>query len=392
MRKTQNSKLKTQNHNSKPKSFKFWVVVLPFAFLLLTSNCYASETVRVAIIQDASSLSLKIKGFFKIKDLESNKIIYRAKSMNTTVTTYKNGIILGGIRSDSNNLLIESDDPEAIVINGRLFRGNIQFIRKSENKFFVVNHIDLQDYIKGILYHEASHYWPMEVLKAQAIISRTYALYQMQESKLKDFDVTSDIYSQVYGGQTSERYRTNKAVEETDGKALFYKGKIIPAYFHATCGGHTEDAAILWGMDLAPLKGVACPYCRESPHFNWHYDLTLKEIEKKLSAGGFKAKNISNIGIEGRDKSGRITNLIIISGEGEIKVPAKDFRSIIGPNIINSTNFSVNISGRDAVFEGIGWGHGVGLCQWGAYFMAKDGYNVEQILRYYYPGTNVKAI
>ncbi|MDO8661977.1 MAG: SpoIID/LytB domain-containing protein [Candidatus Omnitrophota bacterium] len=355
------------------------------------SPTYASETVRIAIIQDTSSLSLKIKGFFQIRDLEKHKIIYHAKSIETTVTTYKSGIVIGGIKPASDKLLIESDDPEAFLINGKSFRGNIQLIKKSNNKLLVINCIELEDYIKGILYHESSHYWPMEALKAQAIISRTYALYQMQENRRKDFDLTSDIYSQVYGGEASERFRTNKAVDETQGKALFFKGKIIPAYFHATCGGHTEDAALLWNIDLAPLKGVVCPYCKESPHFNWHYDFGLKDIEKKLSAKGFKLKNITNLGIEGKDASGRITNLIINSEQGETKVSAKDFRETIGPNLIRSTNFSVAIEGKDAVFEGIGWGHGVGLCQWGAYFMAKDGKSAEEILKYYYPGTNVKT-
>jgi stage II sporulation protein D len=214
----------------------------------------------------------------------------------------------------------------------------------------------------------------------------------MQENKQKDFDVTSDIYSQVYGGRGSERYRTNKAVDETEGKVLFYQGKIIPAYFHATCGGHTEDATLLWDLDLTPLKGVVCPYCKESPHFNWHYDLPVKEIAKKLSGAGFKITDIKNISIEGKDRSGRITNLIITCEEGEVKISAKDFRGTIGPNIINSTNFSVTIAGGDAVFAGVGWGHGVGLCQWGAYFMAKEGFKANEILKYYYPGTNVKAI
>lgn len=350
------------------------------------------RNVRVAIIQDASFFSLRIKGFFEIDDLEKNKVIYRAKSMNTTVTTYTNGIILGGIRFDSNRLFIRSDDPEAIIINGKKFRGNIQLIKDSNNKLLIVNHIDLQEYIKGILYHEISHYWPVEALKAQAIISRTYALYQMQENRLKDFDVTSDIYSQVYGGQASERFRTNKAVDETDGKVLFFRGKIIPAYFHATCGGHTEDAAALWKIDLPPLKGVVCAFCKDSPHFNWHCDLSLKEIEDKLRDGGFKIRDISSISIEGKDRSGRITDLKIAAQDKTIKIAAKDFRNLIGPNIIRSTNFSVNLVNHDAVFEGIGWGHGVGLCQWGAYFMSKQGFRVEQILKYYYPGTDVKII
>ena len=363
------------------------------ALILITATFAFADTqryVRVAIIQDASSLSLKIKGFFKIRNLEDNKVIYGAKSLNTTAAVYKDGIILAGIKGSSNNLLIESDDPEAVLINGRLFRGNIQFIKRN-SKILVVNRIGLQDYIKGILYQEASHYWPMEALKAQAIVCRSYALYQMQENKQKDFDVTSDIYSQVYGGQESERFRTNKAVDETDGKVLFYQGKVIPAYFHATCGGHTEDASLLWNIDLAPLKGVVCPYCRESPHYSWHYDLPIKEIAKKLSGAGFKITNIKDISIEGKDKSGRITNLIITGEEGDIKISAKDFRGTIGPNIIRSANFSVSIAGSDMVFEGFGWGHGVGLCQWGAYFMAKDGKNADQILKYYYPGINVKT-
>lgn len=390
MKKTQNSKLKTQDHKPEVKTFWFLLMVFIFSFCLLTLHCYASQDVRVAIIQETPSLNLKIRGFFEVKDLKKNKVIYRSRNINTTVTAHKGGIILAGIRSDSSSLLIEPDDPEAITINSRPFRGNIQFIRKSNNKLLVVNRIGLEDYVKGILYHEASHYWPMEALKAQAIVSRTYAVYQMQGNSSRDFDVTSDIYSQVYGGQVSERYRTSIAVDETAGKVIFYNGKIIPAYFHATCGGHTENAAILWNIDLAPLRGVACPFCRESPHFSWHYDLPLKEIAKKVSSAGFKVKDIKGINIEARDPSQRITNLIIKSGDGEVKISAKDFREIMGPNIIRSTNFSVRIEQRDAVFEGIGWGHGVGLCQWGAYFMAKDGRNVEQILKYYYPGIDVK--
>ncbi len=381
----ENRKQKTEN-----RSFRFLLIVLTFYFCLFTFDCYASEIVRIAIVQDASSLSLKVKGFFKIRNLVNNRVIYSAKSINTTVTVYKDGIMLAGLKPGSNNLVVESDDPEAVLINGKLFRGNIQFIKRN-NKILAVNRIGLQDYIKGILYHEVSHYWPMEALKAQAIVCRTYALYQMQENKQKDFDVTSDIYSQVYGGQESERFRTNKAVDETEGKVIFYQGKIIPAYFHATCAGHTEDAALLWNIDLSPLKGVVCPYCKESPHFNWHYDLPIKEIAKKLSDAGFKVKDIKNIRIEGKDNSGRITNLIITSEEGDEKVPAKDFRGTIGPNIIKSANFSVSIAGKDMVFEGIGWGHGVGLCQWGAYFMAKEGKSADEILKYYYPGINVKT-
>ena len=366
-------------------------IILTFIFCLFTFNCYASQNVRVAILQDASSLSMKIAGPFLVKDLKDGRIIYRGKGINTTVTTYKNVIIMGGIKPDSGSLLVETEGDEDIIIDGRPFRGSIQFIRKADNELLAINHIGLEDYVKGILYHEASHYWPMEALKAQAIVSRTYVIYQIEQSKQRDFDVTNDVYSQVYGGQWSERYRTNKAVDETKSKVLFYKGKVIPAYFHATCGGHTENAAELWGINIPPLQGVVCGFCKESPHFNWHYDCALKEIEEKLKDTSFKVNKIINIIAGDKDRSGRILTLKIISKDKEVSIPAKDFRSIIGSNNIKSTNFSVAIAGHDAVFEGVGWGHGVGLCQWGAYFMAKQGASVEKILKYYYPGADIET-
>jgi stage II sporulation protein D len=256
----------------------------------------------------------------------------------------------------------------------------------------VINQINLEDYLKGILYQESSHYWPQEALKAQAAVCRSYAVYQIEENKLKDYDVTSDIYSQVYGGKTSERYRTNRAVDDTRSQVITYKDKIIPAYFHATCAGHTEDAGLLWNIEILPLKGVVCGFCKASPHFNWHNVLSLSEIEEKLTAAGYKIKGIEGITILGRNESGRILDLEIASAQKNIKISAKDFRNLIGPNLIRSTNFRVSIAQGDAVFEGLGWGHGVGLCQWGAYFMAKQGYTYKEILRYYYPQTDVKTL
>jgi stage II sporulation protein D len=348
--------------------------------------------VRVAIMQDATFLRLKVKGFYEAVDVKNNKILYRGRNLNTTVTVYAGGILLGDVKFESSKVLIKPDDPQAALINGRMFRGDIHFIKNNNTGFSVINYIELEDYIKGILYHEASHYWPQEALKAQAIVCRTYAVYQMQENKNKDFDVTSDIYSQVYGGRTSERYRTNKAVDETKDEILAYQGKVFPAYFHATCAGHTEDASMLWNINIPPLKGVPCGFCKDSPHFNWHYVLSLDELGDKLAKAGYKINNIEDIVILGRDDSGRITDLKLISIKKEIKISAKDFRNIMGPNFIRSANFKVDIIKNDAVFEGFGWGHGVGLCQWGAYFMAKQGYNTAEILKYYYPGSDVKLI
>jgi len=359
-------------------------------------RCFAQmpEHVRVQIIRDAESLSLKIKGDYSIRDPGSEKDIYRNKDLYATVTAAGAKILMGEQAFDKDRLLIVPADEDAVTIDGRRFRGNILVIKGNSGVLSLINYIDLEDYVQGVLYHEVSHYWPDEVLKAQAIICRTYALYQMKQNQSKDFDVTRDIYSQVYGGRTSERYRLNRAVRSTAGRVLNYQGQLLPAFYHASCGGYTEDAVLVWKLDLAPLKGVPCPFCKDSPHYNWHCVLSLEEILEKMKKAGFNIDAIKDIGILGRDRSSRITDLVITSAKIDaagINIAAKDFRNIIGPNVVMSTNFSVTISGQDAVFEGLGWGHGVGFCQWGGYFMAKRGDNYEQILKYYYPGVEISG-
>ena len=357
-------------------------------------SCFAQapEHVRVQIIRDAESLSLKIGGDYSIADPGSRKPIYQGKDLYATVNVSGAKILMGEQAFDKDRLLIVPVDKDAVTIDGRRFRGEILLLNCKTGGLSVINYIDLEDYVQGVLYHEVSHYWPDDVLKAQAIVCRTYALYQIRQNLSKDFDVTSDIYSQVYGGRTSERYRLNRAVRSSAGCVLKYGGELLPAFYHASCGGHTEDAGLVWKVDLAPLKGVPCPFCKDSPHYNWHYVLSLSEIADNLKKSGFNIEGIKEIGIAGRDPSGRITDLIITSEKTDgavLNIPAKDFRNIVGPNVIRSTNFTVTISGGDAVFEGLGWGHGVGFCQWGAYFMDKRGDNYEAILKYYYPGVEI---
>jgi len=350
------------------------------------------EHIRVAVNQDAPTLRIKVPGYYEVSDAVGKGVLYQGRGLNTTAAPFPGGIMLGTMKPAGSRLIIKARDPDMVVIDGRSFRGDVQLIRKENGNLLAVNDIDFEDYIKGVLYHEASHYWPLEALKAQAVVCRSYAVSQAKQNAVRDFDATSDIYSQVYGGKTSERFRTNRAVEDTKNEVLTYQGEVLPAYFHATCAGHTEDASQLWNVDLLPLKGVACNFCKESPHFNWHYVFTKEEIKEKLNAAGYKIKKINDLRIVSRDLSERVTALIITSGLDEIKVSGKDFRNILGPNLIRSANFGVSAVNDDVVFEGFGWGHGVGLCQWGAYFMAKQGADYKQILSFYYPGAAVSKL
>lgn len=349
-----------------------------------------SYPVRVAVITDASEIALTIKGDYRIYSLPLLELLKEGANLNkVTVEPTYSGMSMEGEQFKIYGIKIRTDDTTDICINDRKFRGEMDIIRTRELRVLVINHLDIEDYIGGVLYHEVSHWWPMEALKAQAIAARTFAIYKSLEAVNKEYDLRSDIYSQVYGGKTAERFRTVRAVEETAGKILVYKQEILPAYYHATCGGHTENASLLWNTSPEPLKGRPCRYCEMSPHFNWFRKLSLDSVEKCLNEAGYKIRDIKEIETSPRDASGRVKTVSVIDSLGVEKMPANKFRLAIGPNVVKSANFTVRVQDGDAIFEGKGWGHGVGMCQWGAYFMARRGLETADILRFYYPGARI---
>ncbi len=374
-----------------------------FFYLLCLGLCasprvFAQDTkpqdiVRVCVLKNADSVRLSVNTGYKIYELKNQGLIKEGKSLyKVRITATPDGLLVGDTPVNSDGIKIDSNKDGRIYLDRWRFRGEVYISKTKDLKLVVVNSLDVEDYLYGVLYHEVSHRWPYEALKAQAVAARTYALYQKRIMRDKDYDLTADIYSQVYGGRTSEKYRTNKAVDLTKGEVLTYNGDIFPAYYHATCGGFTEDAGNLWNMDLAPLKGVECKFCKRSKHFNWKMKIKLKDMEGLLNGAGYKVKDITAIKIESRNKSNRINNVIITNSAGDTVIPGKDFRIALGPNLLRSNNYEVSIAEDTAVFNGIGWGHGVGMCQWGAYFMARKGYKAEEILKYYYPGTEIKKL
>jgi len=345
------------------------------------------ELVRVAIVRDSREVDLAIHGSYQLRDIPSGNVIGKGNYLvESKVRLLEHGILIGLKVYPSAHLTIEPARDASIIIDNRPFRGEVTFIRTPDNHITVVNNINVEDYIKGVLYHEVSHLWPMEALKAQAVAARTYALYSINPAG-KPYDVTNDIYSQVYGGRDSERYRTDLAVDYTKGQVLTYNNKIIPAYFHATCGGMTEDAQELWKLpDIPPLRGVPCGFCQNSPHMHWKKNFRLRSIQDALNLHGYKVGVIKDISIVNRDRSERIEDLKITQKNGqELIIKGKDFRDLMGPNVLMSNNYDISMQGYFVNFTGKGWGHGVGMCQWGALGMAKQQFSYRQILAYYYP-------
>lgn len=240
--------------------------------------------------------------------------------------------------------------------------------------------LDLETYLRGVLPAEMPASWPLEALKAQAVAARTFALYRRAHAGEKDFDVDSDVNDQMFLSDTSKA--ADRAIDETRGLVLRdTRGALVAAYFHSDCGGHTEDAHNVWGTGDS-VGTAGCPYA--SPAL-WSLKLSLEQLGHKLR------QKISRIEVGKRNESGRIQQVYLALADGTGKtLTGSDFRAALGFSELKSTAFEMARAGDGYIFTGHGYGHGVGLCQWGARQMAKAGQGFREILAHYYPKAGIE--
>lgn len=237
--------------------------------------------------------------------------------------------------------------------------------------------LDLETYLRGVLPAEMPASWPLEALKAQAVAARTFALFRQGQSRSKDFDVEADVMDQMFLTDAETTKQAEQAIDETRGLVLQTpQGKFVAAYFHSDCGGHTEDARNVWGAGES-TGTTGCPF---SPKSNWKLRLTLKQLAAKLRLP------LKAVELGARNESGRVSRVVLALADGSGRtIAANDFRHALGYGELKSTAFSISREGETYTFAGRGFGHGVGLCQWGARQMAKQGHSFKEILAHYYP-------
>jgi stage II sporulation protein D len=273
------------------------------------------------------------------------------------------------------------------------YRGDLDVQADADGRLSAVNLLGLEDYLAGVLPREVPASWPMTVLQAQAVASRTYALYRMEQAANLSYDVSADVLSQVYGGRGAESWRTSRALKRTRGRALVSGGQLIPAFFHASCGGHTEDALVVWNLDAAALRGTACPYCIGRPSYSWKRTIKNRTVQELLQSRGYRIGRITDIDVRERSLSGRAVTLGIRDNDNrELALGATEFRAMLGYDVVRSTMFDIRLQGADFAISGHGWGHGVGMCQQGACGMALEGSSMLDILRFYYNGITLKKM
>lgn len=253
----------------------------------------------------------------------------------------------------------------------------------------VVNRINLETYVAGVVSGEVSPKWPIEALKAQAVAARTYVLYKQVENQLQPFDVFASVQDQVYHGHAARAESVLQAVEETRGQVVTHDHRPIYAAYSSTAAGPTEDALYVWALDLPYLKGVDCPFDDQAPRYDWRTTFTFDYLEHQLRQEGYAVGTVATLTPYTFTPSGRVDRVRLLHSRGEIILRGQDLRRIVGYSKIFSTNFSITSVGAEVEVVGHGAGHAVGMCQWGMREMAELGYDYQSILRHYYPGTTL---
>jgi len=344
--------------------------------------------------------------------LERQGTRLRAARHDGTTTAWRDGVLQ----------LFVDDEGGPVGVGGKSYRGALDLV-PTDTGILVVNVLPMEEYLRGVVPLEIGERPAAEraAVEAQAVAARSYTVTRVVSSRAGrgrslDFDLIASVGDQVYGGRDAERPVADAAVRATAGLVLLYAGRVVVAPFYSTCGGETAGAEEVWRSDGEPhlrrvsdrIPGSDRYYCDIAPRFAWTRALTSSELNtvvqrylgayQSLPAGG--AGQVRNLTIDGRTPSGRVATLVIETEKGSFRVRGNDARSVLrspGGELLNSAYFSVSTessAGRlvRAVIRGNGYGHGVGMCQWGAIGRARAGQDARSILRTYFPGTTLGPI
>ena len=303
------------------------------------------------------------------------------------VTIKKNKLFINNKLYKQKNLVI-APKQNLIAFDNLTYRGTF-FIVHENDMFYLINGLDLEDYIFGVLKTESWPGWPLEVNKAFAIASRSYVLAMMQRSKKtnKVYHIKNTNAHQTYGGVHECRI-IEAAVKQTEGVFLGYNNQPIIAMFDCCCGGiipaHTAD----FDFDKAPYlaRDYACHYCKSCKIYNWQAAIPIHRFIKTVRKELPELKSIRGIKVAKKDQAGLVQEIHFKPlQKGFIALSGKKMYSLFPE--IKSFAYTINRKGDDVLLKGRGYGHHLGVCQWGAREMVRDGRDYQSILRFYYPGT-----
>ena len=362
--------------------------------------------IRVLLHENIKEIQIGINQPYNILDFKSNEILANRANLIKSVMYLKSGEFrIRPLTTDSTHnvptTLVKANGNVSIVtnvtnggfvkLNKSEYCGKLIFVPKDDDRFSILEEIGIEEYLPGVIEGEMPIKWKDDALQAQVIAARTYAIYQRKIKSNALYHINKQDLA--YKGSYMNHTKTKKIVDKSRGTVMVYDWKLFPGYFHSTCGGHTEDINLVFNLkSIPPLSGVDCGHCNKSKYYHWKKTLRKNAIENKLNFTKSKVKKIRNITAEEIGPGGHCSTIKIEHAGGTKRVNANDFRLLVGPNNLRSTSFSIKNNGSSFIFEGIGWGHGVGLCQYGTQSMAKSGFRWFEILRHYYPEIDLVKI
>ncbi|MBE9110017.1 SpoIID/LytB domain-containing protein [Nodosilinea sp. LEGE 07298] len=270
-----------------------------------------------------------------------------------------------------------------IFINDKWYRGRVLVV-PTDGKVTAVNWVDIEAYLYGVVGSEMPASWPQEALKSQAVAARSYAMYRRDRTQNDLFDVGGTTAHQVYKGLAAETPSVQAAVNATQGQVLTYGGRVIEAVFHSASGGHTENSEDIWQRASPYLRGVA-DFDQDAPVFRWSETFSAQQIEQRITGIG----RLQSVATERATPRGRIVSVRLQGSQGSRTLTGTELRQALG---LRSTLCSISVAGNTIRVDGRGYGHGLGMSQWGARGLATRGHNYQQILAHYYQGTALSNI
>jgi stage II sporulation protein D len=305
---------------------------------------------------------------------------------------------------------------DPVQVNGRPYRGTLE-VRPDRAGLTVINRLGMEAYLGGVVSAEMGrrNLAEREALRAQAVVSRTYAHRNLRRWAAQGFDLYGSVSDQVYGGLAAETPEGGEAVRSTRGRVLTYGGAPIDAFFYSTCGGHTAEGTEVFRAASRPyLRSMAdvaadgSAYCAISPRYRWREEWTgeallgtlRRTLPQTSGTPTERVRGINDIRVAYRTASGRVGQLAITLTHGEVRVEGPQVRSVLrapSGELLRSSAFALAVTGAGSqvtrlVAEGNGAGHGVGLCQWGAVGRSRVGHDFQRILAAYYPGATIARL
>ena len=363
------------------------ISVILFIIGLILNGCTPSENyLRSKNLKYQGSvnyvkilISIKDKNFnvtsdtgLRVISKSDSKIVYESK---------KSGLSFDPLKLKS--IYFVESDSNIIYVDNIGYRGKIE-LHNVFGKIHVINILSIEEYLYSVVPSEMPASWNNEALKSQAIASRTYSYYFILKNKDKNiYDLDATTNFQVYKGISAETKSSIEAVDKTSGIIMTYNSEPIIAYFHSTSGGKTSDDRDVWpDSNLPYLKSVECSYGKDSPHYEWKTTLSMNEITSALNK---KYKSIGQITkISFKKHNDRVVEVTVQHNNGSVTLTGNEFRLLMNPQKLKSTYITIKKENDQFLINGKGWGHGIGMCQWGAKGRGEHGFKYEDILKYYY--------